>query len=178
MRPRVVLVAVAVAIAPRVADADDRLAAGYAASRPIAGDSSGLASTIIVRWEHRFTNALEVGVGGELGYSRGDESLTRAALLPSLAWSRRAAEVSLRIEGAAGPQLVYGRVTLDGIPLRGLETRGFHAELAAMLEAELSRRVDLRAGGGIMVDGLYPVGHSSTKASPFVACIIVVALGR
>jgi hypothetical protein len=152
----------------------DRITVGYFASRPIAGHASGIANAIAARWDRMLDSGFEFGLGLELGYSGGDEPLTRATLLPGVAWRAKLAQVLVGADVAAGPQIVRGRVTIDGIPLSGIEPRGFHAELAAAIDGELTSRLYVRARAGVAIDGLYPAGHASTRGAPFVEIAIVI----
>jgi hypothetical protein len=156
--------------------AGHRLSAGYLVSRPIAGDASGLAQTFATGWARLFDSGLEVSLGIELGHSGGEEPLERAALLPGVAWVAMSSAIVARAEAAIGPQLVDGRVTIDGIPLRGIETRSFHAELGGAIDGELAPTLDVRARIGIAIDGLYPAGHASTRAAPYVELAVVLHL--
>jgi hypothetical protein len=150
-----------------------RFAVGYFVSRSIAGGDAGIAHAIDARWQRLWSSGFEIGAGIELGYAPGDESLARLALLPAIAWSVPLAAVVGRVEAAAGPQFVRGRVTLGGIPLQGIETRGFHGELSGALDAPLAATIDLRARGGLAIDGLYPAHHASTRVGPFVEIALV-----
>jgi len=154
----------------------DRLTLGYYAARPIAGTAGGIGHTITARWDRAWLNGLELGVGLEVGFSVGSEPLARATLLPGIAKIFELGGLQARIEAAAGPQIVGGRVTLDAIPLQGIEARSFHVEVAGGLDAPLTDRLDLRARLGATMDGLYPAGHASTRLSPFVGVGVVLRL--
>jgi hypothetical protein len=127
-----------------------------------------------MRWEHAMKPWLELGGGIELGYSGGRESQTRFALMPGVAFVHSLGAVTLRIEEQFGWQVVRGRLTLDAIPLRGTETRSFHEEAAVALDAALTPTIALRARAGIIVDGIFPVGHASVRAGPFVGVAVVI----
>jgi hypothetical protein len=157
-------------------DTGHRISAGYFASRPIAGDASRIAQGFALRWAHLFGNRLELGAGVELGYSGGEEALSRVALLPTIAWVGKLSAVAARIDASVGPQLVSGRVTIDGIPLKGIETRSIHAELGGAIDAELAPTLDIRGRAGLGFDGLYPAGHASTRVAPFVELAVVLHL--
>jgi hypothetical protein len=167
----------ALLVASRVAAAevDDRVTLGYLASPPIAASARGVSHAMMLRWDARAWRPwLELGVGIEAGVSGGRESLTRFAVLPGVALVKPVGDFELRLEQQIGWQVVHGRITLGGIPLRGTETRSFHQELAVALDAPLTEVVDLRVRGGMVVDGIYPPGYSSTRVGPFVAIAFVV----
>lgn len=172
---RIMTVLAVLAVTPP-ARADDRITVGYMAARPITAEDSGLAHSIAARWDRLVMPWLEVGAGVEAGFSSGDESVDRFAVLPGLAFVERVGDLSFRLEQQIGWQVAHGKVTLDGIPLRGTETRGFHYEGALAVDAMLTSGVDLRARIGVTVDGLYPVGHSSTRVGPFVGVAAVFRL--
>jgi hypothetical protein len=154
---------------------DDRVTLGYLASPPIAASARGVSHAMMLRWDARLLRPwLELGLGIEAGVSGGQESLTRFAVLPGFALVKPLGSLELRLEHQIGWQLVHGRITLGGVPLRGTESRSFHQELAVALDAPLTEVVDLRVRGGMVVDGIYPPGYSSTRVGPFVAIAFVV----
>jgi hypothetical protein len=159
------------AIATR-AHADDRVTMGYVASRPIAASGSGIAHAMMLRWDHPIRPRIEIDLGVEAGVSGGEQPLARFAALPGIA-----IEIArnLRVEEQVGWQIVRGRLTLDGIPLRGTETRGWHDELALAFDRPLTNIVTLRLRGGVVIDGIYPSGHASTRVGPFVGVSFAIA---
>jgi hypothetical protein len=161
-------------LASTAARADDRVALGYLASRPIAASGSGLAHSVAMRFDRDVTSRIELGVGLELGVSGGAQPLQRLALLPGIALVHKAGSLTWRLEEQIGWQIVRGRLTLDGIPLRGTETRSVRNELAVAVDAPLTEVVDLRVRVGLQIDGIYPVGHASTRLGPFVGISFVV----
>jgi hypothetical protein len=164
-----------VASADAAADVDDRVTLGYLASPPIAASASGVSHAMMLRWDARALRPwLELGLGIEVGVSGGRESLTRFAVLPGVALVKPVGNFELRLEHQVGWQLVRGRITLGGIPLRGTETRSFHQELAVALDKPLTEVVALRVRGGMVVDGIYPSGFSSTRVGPFIGIAFVV----
>jgi hypothetical protein len=170
-----VVLALLLASGSAAAEVDHRATLGYLASPPIAASARGVSHAMMLRWDARtFRPWLELGVGIEAGVSGGRESLTRFAVLPGFALIKRVGTFELRLEQHVGWQLVRGRITLDGIPLRGTETRSFHQELAVALDAPLTEVVALRVRGGMVVDGIYPPGYSSTRVGPFVGIAFVV----
>ena len=145
-------------------------------SRPIARSGTGASHALAVRFDRAVIPNLELGAGLEVGMSRGDEPLARLALLPGIAFRfATVGELEFRIEEQIGWQIVHGHLTLDGIPLRGTETRSFHDELALAVDAPLTNGVELRARAGLVLDGIYPAGHASTRAGPFVGISFVIA---
>lgn len=176
-----------IAADPRIANADrggaatassGHVAVGYIMSPAIAQGSAGAAHALSARFDRAaFRSSLELGIGIEAGFSGGDESLTRFALLPGIAYRvARLDDLSFYIEERAGWQIVRGRLTLDGIPLRGTETRSWHNELAFAAGGPLTNLVELRARVGVVIDGIYPAGHASTRVGPFVGVAIAVEL--
>jgi hypothetical protein len=161
-------------LAASSARADDRLATGYVVSRPIVRAEPGIAHAIAARYERGLGARLEIGIGIQAGYSSGTETLWRAAVLPGIALTFPLDAITLRIEEQGGWQVVHGRVTLDGIPLAGTETRSFHNELSLAIDAPLSRTIDLRARAGVAIDGLFPAGHVSIYVGPFVGVAVIV----
>lgn len=160
---------IAAVAAPSIAIAEDRGAIDYLVSPPIVRSGSGLQHTFAMRWEHSVRDWLELGLGAELGLSGGhDSEVTRVAALPGLAIVERTGPVTLRIEQQIGWQLVDGKVTLDAIPLTGTETRSFHEELTGAIEVPVTADLALRGRAGVMIDGIYPAGHSSLRVT---ACI-------
>ncbi len=165
---------VAALVASTTAHADDRIALGYLASRPIAASGSGVAHSVALRFDRDVSSKIEVGVGLELGGSAGDEPLQRAALLPGIALVHHTGSLTWRLEEQLGWQIVRGRLTLDGVPFRGTETRSFRNELAVAVDAPLTAVVDIRVRAGLVIDGIYPVGHASTRVGPFVGVSFVL----
>lgn len=161
--------------ASSLASADDHVALGYLVSPPIADSGNGLVHAVTGRWDRELRPWIEVGIGLELGASGGDQPLTRAAVLPGAAVEiARYGTMTIRLEEQIGWQIVQGRLTLGGIPLRGTEPRGFHQEAALAIDFELNESVDLRARIGVVVDGIFPAGRSSIQVGPFVGLSAVV----
>ena len=159
--------------------ADDRVTAGYMISRPITQSGTGASHSALVRWDREVWRALEVGFGIELGVSGGDEPIARFAMLPGVAYTfARVGELGLRIEEQVGWQIVRGRLTIDGIPFRGIETRSWHNEIAFAAGAPISDQIDLRARAGIVIDGIYPSGHASLRVGPFVGISFAITTRR
>jgi hypothetical protein len=129
-----------------------------------------------MRWDRLFTPYLEAGAGLEVGFSTGDEALQRYAVLPGVAFVHPVGEIVLRVEEQLGWQLVHGRLTLDGIPLAGTETRSFHNAFAFAADAPISGDFDIRARIGFAIDGIYPAGHSSTFFGLFAGIAVVAHL--
>ncbi|HTL33671.1 MAG TPA: hypothetical protein VL326_11120 [Kofleriaceae bacterium] len=169
MRQLLVLSTLAIASSAR---AEDRLTMGYVASRPIAPSGSGIAHAMMVRWDHPFRPRVEILFGLEVGVSGGEQPIARFAALPGIAID---IAKDLRLEEQVGWQIVRGRLTLDGIPLRGTETRGWHDELALAFDRPLTDLVTLRLRGGMVIDGIYPSGHASTRFGPFVGFSFAIA---
>ncbi len=160
---------------PAIASADDRLTIGYLASRAMAGESNSLQNTGLARWEHAWPS-VEIGAGVEVAHSGGTDALTRIALLPAIALVRPVGSLQLRLEEQLGWQLVDGHVTIGGIPFAGTEPRSFHDELSAGAAARVDEGVDLRGRVGLMIDGLYPAGHSSLRAGAFIGVELAMRL--
>jgi hypothetical protein len=154
------------------ANADDRVTMGYLASRPIAASGSGIAHAAMLRWDHAIQPRVEILIGVEAGVSGGEQPIARYAALPGIA-IRLAHD--LRLEEQVGWQIVRGRLTLDGIPLRGTETRSFHNELSIAWDLPLTDLVTLRLRGGLLIDGIYPVGHASTHVGPFAGVSFAIS---
>jgi hypothetical protein len=166
-------------LAATPASADSHVAAGVLAGRPAAGSSGGLDGALTVRADHGLVESLEVGLGLELGHAPGndDESLTRFAVLPSIAVGHTVGDLVMRGEFAAGWQIVDGRTHLAGNLVEGTEAHALRVELAASAQGMLSERLALRITAGLAVDGIYPASvDGGTRASPFVAFAIVARL--
>ncbi len=161
--------------ASSLASADDRVALGYMVSPPIAESGTGVSHAVTGRWDREIRGWIEVGIGIEVGASGGDQPLTRAAVLPGAALivSHHRA-LTFRVEEQIGWQIVSGRLSLGGLPLRGTEPRGFHQEAAFALDIELNATVELRARLGVVVDGIFPAGHSSIQVGSFIGLSAVV----
>jgi hypothetical protein len=96
--------------------------------------------------------------------------------LPGIAYTfAHVGELALRIEEQGGWQIVRGRLTIDGIPFRGIETQGWHNEIAIAADAALGDRVDLRARAGIVIDAIYPGSSTSLRAGPFIGISFVIS---
>jgi hypothetical protein len=171
------LASVSFLTAIQLASADDRVSVGYLASPPIAGDYTGAQSSLSARWEHPW-KWIEASAGVEAGYSGGHDALTRFAVLPGIALAIPVDSMIVRVEEQLGWQVATGRVTLDAIPLQGTEVRGLHDELAVAAQDRLTCSIDLRARGGLVIEGLYPEGHSSTRAGLFVGLSLVIHASR
>jgi hypothetical protein len=158
-----------------LATADDHVALGYLVSPPIAASGSGPVHAVAGRWDREITSSFEVGIGIELGASGGEQPLTRAAILPGAAIDMfRFGTMTVRLEEQIGWQIVQGRLSLGGLPLRGTEPRGFHQEAALAVDIELNATVDLRVRAGVVVDGIFPAGHRSVEVGPFFGVSAVV----
>jgi hypothetical protein len=156
------------------AAADDRITVGYLLSRPSAASGGSSAHAVASRWDRMFTPYLEAGAGLEIGFSFGDQALQRYAFLPGAAFVYPVGEIVVRVEEQLGWQIVRGRLTLDGIPLAGTETRSFHNAFAVAADAGLTDTFDIRARLGFAIDGIYPAGHASTFFGLFAGIAIVV----
>jgi hypothetical protein len=171
------LVVLIAALPARAARADDQLAVGYLISRPVARSGTGAQHSLTAQYVRMLPRCVEIGGGIETGVSGGEEPLARVAFLAGVGLRlAQLGELRVRIEELGGWQIVRGRLTLDGIPLRGTETRSWHDELAITAEAPLSNVVQLRARAGITIDGVYPAGHASTRSGPFVGISFVIAI--
>lgn len=177
MQPTAVIALVL--LVPVAASADDSLAFGYLAARPIARDASGIQNAGSVRWNHRVLDGdlrIELGLGAEVGHYGGAEPLTRVALLPGVAIAKPLGSVVVRVEEIIGWQLVHGKLTVNGIPFAGTETRSFHDEIALAVDGPLTGTLELRARAGIAIDGVYPKGYSLVRVGPFIGVELVVGL--
>lgn len=172
MLPVRYLLVLAALVVPTRVHAEDRVTMGYLVSRPIAASGSGIAHAAMLRWDHSIRPPIEILIGVEAGVSGGEQPIARFAALPGIA-IRLAHD--LRIEEQVGWQIVRGRLTLDGIPLRGTETRSFHNELAIAWDRHLTDLVTLRLRGGLFIDGIYPAGHASTRVGPFVGITFAIS---
>ena len=152
-------------LVPTLAAADDRVEVGALAARPIAGGAAGISAAVEGRWDRRVVPWLELGAGIEAGAS---SDLQRLALLPGIALVTTWSGLEVRLEERAGWQIVPGTLTLDAIPLTGTETRSFHEETAVGVSAAIDHSSELRGRAGLAVDGIYPAGHSSLRAGPFI----------
>jgi hypothetical protein len=164
----------------RLASADDHVALGYLVSPPIADSGTGVVHTVAGRWDRMLSSKIELGLGLELGASGGDQPLTRAAILPGAAYvigtfDTPVGAMTVRVEEQLGWQIVRGRLTLGGIPLRGTEPRGFHEEAALALDLDVNATIAVRARVGVVLDGIFPAGRGSLQAGPFIGLAAVVA---
>jgi hypothetical protein len=154
----------------------DRITTGYMISRPITRSGTGASHAVDARYDRTVWRALELGLGLEIGVSGGDEPIARFAILPGIAYTfAHVGELALRIEEQGGWQIVRGRLTIDGIPFRGIETQGWHNEIAIAADAALGDRVDLRARAGIVIDAIYPGSSTSLRAGPFIGISFVIS---
>jgi len=170
-----------VVLVPGSASADDSVALGYLASRPIAHEASGIQNAGSARWGHRMATldddvALELGAGAELGHYGGDEPLTRFALLGGVALAKPLGAITLRIEELAGWQIAHGKITVGGLPYGGTTTRGFHDEIALAIDGALTGSLALRARGGAMIDTIEPGTSTLVRVGPFIGVELVVGL--
>jgi hypothetical protein len=149
---------------------------GFLVSSPVTSSGSGASPAAALRWDARVHPSIEVGLGVEQGYSTGDESIQRFALLPGAAFVYPLGRLHLRVEDQIGWQIVRGHVTLDAIPLRGTETRGLRNELCGAVDLPVTDALDLRVRAGLTIDGLYPEYHSSTHAGVLVGVLAVARL--
>jgi hypothetical protein len=145
---------------------------GYSLSSAPAGDA-GLSHAIDLRYAWNLRSWLEVGGAFELGYGRGaaltpttSQSLARTALLATIAgvWNV-SPRASLRLDAAAGWQLLSGDVGFGGTKLTGTEARGMRLELAGGFGVRVSQAIEIIARGGLAVDATFP-SEASRAAGP------------
>ena len=170
-----------VVLVPGSASADDSLALGYLASRPIAREASGIQNAGSARWGHRIATlgddvALELGAGAEVGHYGGDEPLTRVALLGGVAIAKPLGAITMRLEELAGWQIATGKITAFGNAYSGTTTRGFHDEIALAIDGALTHSLTLRARGGAVIDAIEPGNRTLVRAGPFIGVELVIGL--
>lgn len=170
-----------VVLVPASASADDSLALGYLASRPIAHEASGIQNAGSARWGHRMATlgddvGLELGAGAEVGHYGGDEPLTRVALLGDVAVAKPLGAITLRLEELAGWQIAHGEITAFGTPYRGTTTRGFHDEIAVAIDGAVTHSLALRARAGAVIDAIAPGTRTLVRVGPFIGVELVVGL--
>jgi hypothetical protein len=137
------------------------LSLAYLLSGAPAGQS-GLSHGAAFYYSYHVGAILDFGIATEFGYGasgRGTltQSLVRVALLGGIGLSYRPiSRIGLRLDAAAGWQLLSGAILLDHLRVDGSEPRGFRSEFAGTVSVEVSRGLEIFARGGIALDGVYP----------------------
>jgi len=148
-----------------------RISIAYGLSGAPAGDT-GTSNGVDIRYAYRFWRVLDLGIAADAGYgaSVSGQSLWRAAAMIVIGaeW-RPIARLGLRLDTAAGWQLLSGNLQLGGQQLSGTEPRGFRYELAGGVNVNLAGPFGLFARGGLALDGVYPKGvPASLKPNGFL----------
>jgi hypothetical protein len=130
-----------------------------------------------VRWAYLLRPWLDLGVVTEVAHGDHDDpnpghrqDVTRVALMASAGIEfHPVALLGLRLEAAAGWQLLAGTIDIGATRLTGAEARGLRIEAGGGLSFRLWNQLSALVRGGLALDGVYPgTFPSSTRAGWYV----------
>jgi hypothetical protein len=150
---------------------------GYLFSGAPAGNT-GTSHGVDFRYGYRYWGPLDLGVAAQFGHGSGglvppdptqpqqpqqQQQLTRVALMFTLGAEWRPFErLGLRIDAAAGWQLLWGTAVISSTTLSGTEPRGLRVEFGGGANVRLAGPFGIYVRGGLALDGVYSQAAPST----------------